>query len=84
MTLLKQMSRSSGQSGSLKGRYTFGGAGQICCTNLGAPESKAPTNTMPTIDPGSLSMSYERIDTIILWGRANGASGCIDGTGTQA
>ena len=36
---------------------------------------------MPTIDPGSLSMSYERIDTVILRGRAIGTSIGMEGSG---
>ena len=83
MALLKHMSESCGQSGSLKDRYTFSGAGQRLrsAAQTWVPESKARTKSMPTIDPGSLSMSYERKDTVILQERANGESGCIWGTG---
>ena len=78
MTLLKHMSKSGGRSGSLKDRYTFGGAGPRLrsAAQTWKPESKADTitNMMLTIDTGSLSMSYEHITTVILQGQANGAS----------
>ena len=44
MTLLEHMSRSDDQSGSLKDRYTFSGAGQglRSAAQTWVPESKAP------------------------------------------
>ena len=63
MALLKHMLRGKCQSGSLKDRCTFGGAGQRLrsAAQTWVPESKARTKLMPTIDLGSLSMSYERL-----------------------
>ena len=83
MTLLEHMSRAGSQSGSLKDRYTFSGAGQRLrsAAQTWVPESKARTKSMPTIDLGSLSMSYERIDTVILRGRAIGTSIGMEGSG---
>ena len=65
ITLLKHMLSATGQSGSLQDRCTFSGAGQglRSAAQTWVLESKAHTITMLTIDPGSLSMSYERIDT---------------------
>ena len=83
MTLLKHMSSAGSQSGSLKDRCTFSGAGQglRSAAQTWVPESKAPENQRPTIDPGSLSMSYERIVTVILRGRAIGTSIGMEGSG---
>ena len=60
MTLLTHMSSSSGQPVLVAQRqvrfWRGGSAFEICCTNLGARVKGAPTNTMPTIDPGSLTL----------------------------
>ena len=83
ITLLKHMLSATGQSGSLQDRCTFSGAGQglRSAAQTWVPESKAHTITMLTIDPGSLSMSYERIDTVILRGRTIGTSIGMEGSG---
>ena len=82
ITLLKHMLSATGQSGSLQDRCTFSGAGQglRSAAQTWVAESKA--HTMLTIDPGSLSMSYERIDTAPLsCGGAIGTSIGMEGSG---
>ena len=82
-TLFKHTSTTGCQSGSFKERCKNCGSGPHSrnVSQTWVSELKARVDTTRTIVPGSLTMSYERIEPVILRGRAIGTSVSMKGSG---
>ena len=84
-TLFKHTSTTGCQSGSFKERCMNCGSGPHSrnVSQTWVSELKARVDTTRTIVPGSLTMSYERIEPVILRGRAIGTSVSMGGSGLK-